>query len=294
MFNNGQNVRPELTEYIREILKKNLIQNIYFGFSRPIPDFPVSLHFISRLTIPLSGTIQIIAAYDGKIGKKELMPGDILFTGKNGWAFTEQRNNSHCLSIVFIPKSLRVVYTQCANNVITYNPWYNTNNDISDICHHLLHLLNIIMKENNAEREARALPLIRVLLMQSIIDICRDKPSVIGKADATFQIIYNYLCENFHEPISRNSTARFLNLSPTYISTLFSKTGRNSFHNILNTMRMEKGKYLLEKRTLSIKKIAMQCGFTSDAYFIKAFRKYTGKTPGDYKSQNLRIDNVLS
>ena len=48
--------------------------------------------------------------------------------------------------------------------------------------------------------------------------------------------------------------------------------------------RLEKAKKLLTDTSLSLSAIAEQCGYSSDTYFIKQFRKLEGMTPNDYRS----------
>lgn len=49
-------------------------------------------------------------------------------------------------------------------------------------------------------------------------------------------------------------------------------------------LRIEKAKQLLLKNELSVKAISLDCGFRNCQHFISTFKKWTGVTPGKYKS----------
>jgi AraC family transcriptional regulator, arabinose operon regulatory protein len=52
----------------------------------------------------------------------------------------------------------------------------------------------------------------------------------------------------------------------------------------LTRVRTEKAMELLRETTLSIEVIAEQIGYSSGSYLIKAFRRLTGLTPGEFRS----------
>ena len=60
-------------------------------------------------------------------------------------------------------------------------------------------------------------------------------------------------------------------------------TGRTSIE-LIRTVRMEKACNLLKEGKSSIAEIAEQSGFQTASYFITAFKKAFGMTPGKYAS----------
>ena len=51
--------------------------------------------------------------------------------------------------------------------------------------------------------------------------------------------------------------------------------------------RIQKALSLLRSTSISVSIIANRCGYTTDAYFCRAFKKSMGVTPGEYRDKNL-------
>lgn len=74
------------------------------------------------------------------------------------------------------------------------------------------------------------------------------------------------------------------NVSPGYLSTLFKReTGKNLTEYILDE-RMKLASRLLVTTSLQVQTVALSCGIMDVQYFSKVFKKYTGKTPKEYRN----------
>jgi YesN/AraC family two-component response regulator len=74
------------------------------------------------------------------------------------------------------------------------------------------------------------------------------------------------------------------NVSAGYLSTLFKReTGKNITEYILDE-RMKLAKRLLTTTSLQVQTVALNCGIMDVQYFSKVFKKYTGKTPKEYRN----------
>jgi len=106
----------------------------------------------------------------------------------------------------------------------------------------------------------------------------------------TIKAAMNYINQNLDKEISLNEIAKVVGLSPTYFSSLFKKVTTVSLWTYINSKRINLATHLIETNQQStMLDIAMQCGFNNTANFNKAFKKYTGMTPMDYK----KYGNVL-
>lgn len=94
-----------------------------------------------------------------------------------------------------------------------------------------------------------------------------------------------YVKENFCDPnISLISVANHVSMSAAYFSTVFSQTTGQSFIAYLTAMRMEKAKELLTTTNMKLSDIALEIGYNEPNYFSHVFRKTTGMTPKEYRS----------
>ena len=57
---------------------------------------------------------------------------------------------------------------------------------------------------------------------------------------------------------------------------------RSSF---LDDLRKELALRYLEDTTVTVGELALQLGFSDTSNFVRAFRKWTGKTPGQYRDE---------
>lgn len=90
--------------------------------------------------------------------------------------------------------------------------------------------------------------------------------------------------KNYKEPITLNSTADKLGITPQYLSRLFMKETARSFIDYLTFYRMEKAKCLLQNTTMKINVVCNNVGYPDAKYFCTLFKKETGVTPNQYRS----------
>jgi len=99
--------------------------------------------------------------------------------------------------------------------------------------------------------------------------------------------VRHYIENNFDNPdLSLNLLAEQCNTTTSYLSRLFKDSFGINFIEYLNQYRIDKAKELLESEQ-SVKEVAITTGFNSQQNFIRVFKKYTGVTPGQYKSQKM-------
>jgi AraC-like DNA-binding protein len=77
--------------------------------------------------------------------------------------------------------------------------------------------------------------------------------------------------------------AEVLHLSPKKLSALTTRVLGKNASEIIKEQIIIESKNRLAHTGLSIAEISFQLQFTDPSYFIKAFRKYTGLTPGQYR-----------
>ena len=81
---------------------------------------------------------------------------------------------------------------------------------------------------------------------------------------------------------SMEAVAEKLHMSSRTLQRLLAQEGK-TFSSILNERRQQKAIVLLKKKELSLELIAEKLGYTDVTNFTRAFRRWTGKTPGKYR-----------
>lgn len=95
--------------------------------------------------------------------------------------------------------------------------------------------------------------------------------------------IYNYISQNFTNPITLEEVADQASLTPQAFCRYFKKHTGNTFVAFLNEMRVHEAcKKLTQHRCESIATVAYGCGFNSITNFNRVFRSVIGNSPKEY------------
>ena len=96
------------------------------------------------------------------------------------------------------------------------------------------------------------------------------------------EIIQDQLDTNL--TLTLTEVSQSLNVHPTYLSREFSKYFDDlSFGDYIRKLRIEKAVHLLNESNHSLAEIAYLTGFSDQSHFNRIFKKYTGKTPSEYR-----------
>lgn len=91
-----------------------------------------------------------------------------------------------------------------------------------------------------------------------------------------------YVRQNYSHPLTLESAADHVGLSPKKLSRLFIDEVGQGFSDYLIDFRIEKAKVLLSLPGTSIKQVSVECGYADPNYFSRLFKKVTGFTPSDF------------
>lgn len=90
-----------------------------------------------------------------------------------------------------------------------------------------------------------------------------------------------YINENLSQKISVSSASEHCGISADYLSQIFKKEIGENLSTYILRQKLEKSKILL-LRGVSEKEICFEAGFSSQAYFITAFKRFYNMTPSEY------------
>ncbi len=92
-----------------------------------------------------------------------------------------------------------------------------------------------------------------------------------------------YIFHNCNLQITVDDVARAVDLSGNYLCRLFKSILNCTVRDYLTQSRMMRAKDLLQKTAFKVQDIAKYVGYKDRATFMKAFKRYVGKTPEEYR-----------
>jgi len=98
--------------------------------------------------------------------------------------------------------------------------------------------------------------------------------------------ILEYIHRHYMESdLSLNRLAKRFHISVPYLSKIFKEYVETNFMDYLIKVRIEKAMELLANSNKKINEIALEVGYTNSHSFIRVFKKYVGKTPGEFRNE---------
>ena len=110
----------------------------------------------------------------------------------------------------------------------------------------------------------------------------------------TVKLLLDYCIGHYKEEISLDQVATRLHLSKFYISHLFSQKLHLSYSDYIRSLRISEACRLLTETSLGITEISYQVGFPTPRTFNRAFLKYVGRTPREYRYQKKRPETIIT
>lgn len=83
--------------------------------------------------------------------------------------------------------------------------------------------------------------------------------------------------------LNLRTLANSLNISSSYLSSLFKKETGQTLTDYILARRMDQARQLLSRTKLQVQTIAQHCGIVDVHYFSKLFKKATGMTPKEFR-----------
>ena len=113
-------------------------------------------------------------------------------------------------------------------------------------------------------------------------------PLEVRQDKSTFLVgqLLDWISVNYTEDISLKMAAELFGYEYHYLSRLLNRNYAISFTELLSSYRVEHAEKLLRETSLPATRIAELSGFQSIRSFNLTFKKLTGKTPNDYRSND--------
>ncbi len=88
---------------------------------------------------------------------------------------------------------------------------------------------------------------------------------------------------NYNKDVTLEDLAKEFAYSYNYLSCVINEMLNMNFATLLNTQRINRAAYMIQNTDYSFTEIALQCGYSSIRSFNRNFKRFTGKTPGEYR-----------
>ena len=108
------------------------------------------------------------------------------------------------------------------------------------------------------------------------------------ESSLTVERIQNYIGRNIFKKITLDDIADYIELSPNYLSNLFSSKMKISIHQYIQREKIKTACNLLAHTSRPISDIALYMGFQTQSNFAAVFKKWQGVTPTEYRAKNYR------
>lgn len=132
----------------------------------------------------------------------------------------------------------------------------------------------------------RSLLTATLALLAQLIEAPQSRPSPVRDVVSRCQWLVKRHANS--EVLGLGYLARQLELSPNYLSRVFSDKTGERLNEYITRVRIQNATDGLRTTQLSVKAIGAACGFSDTSYFCRVFRQRIGQTPQDYRAQYYR------
>lgn len=120
------------------------------------------------------------------------------------------------------------------------------------------------------------------LLKTKVIGFDINASDVDDKVDR----VKEFAQRNYNKKVTLEDAAATVCLSPKYLSRVFKERAGMSFSVFRLKFKIDKARELLTSTGYTIEQISQQMGYENPESFIRIFKKFTKKTPTDYRTES--------
>lgn len=125
-------------------------------------------------------------------------------------------------------------------------------------------------------------------LCELLINICRQLQTHVSMnqslgAQPILDAIILYMEQHLSNKLTLAQLADEFHISTSYIQRLFSQYKKTGAIHYFTEMKIARAKQLLRNRCQNISQVAEELGYDNTYYFCNQFKKFTGKSPREYR-----------
>jgi AraC-like DNA-binding protein len=125
------------------------------------------------------------------------------------------------------------------------------------------------------------------VLFSKFIEDFSQKEKVFTKSN--IEKAFVYISENLHTKLTVEDLAAYCNLNKDHFSRSFNQNFGMRPIKYIQSRRIQRAQLLLLTTSDSLKVIAEKVGIENMSYFIRTFKKFTGKTPNEFRQEQPEV-----
>lgn len=170
---------------------------------------------------------------------------------------------------------LRMLTLQLVNTAVRAREQINSGEENYKYLYEMYSVINDIKKPEELEKKA----------CECILAMCDfSKKNAASSNELKYKNIAKYIEENYaNQNMNVNMIANVFDINRSWLSEMFKKSMGEGIADYIVKYRLKKAKELLET-DYSVAEAAEKSGFSSTVVFNRAFKKFEGITPGQYRA----------
>jgi two-component system response regulator YesN len=118
------------------------------------------------------------------------------------------------------------------------------------------------------------------------VQLLSDQPQKTSVDNELMESALSYIHEHYTKELTLQMVANHIHISRNYFSILFKQFSDQKFIDYVIDLRIKKATELLKNTSLKVYEVAARSGFKDVKYFSKLFKRVTGYSPVDYRSEH--------
>ena len=250
-------------------------------------------HTAFEITMVLFGN----GIYSTKSTEFTFESGDVFFFSTDEFHWIKQLNKkAEFINIHFEPRFIWSENFGISNKELIKiflsrkkNPLNKISNKTSSaqIIRHLIFKIEDEFIEKKQEYET----MLKIHLINIIVELLRSYEGKLSSLDISYssqtlkymEDALNYIDEHLDSELTLEALSDMAHMSKTYFCSQFKKLNGISPWDYITIKRIERAIAYIETTNLSRLEIALKCGYNNTSNFYYAFKRVTGKAPGDYR-----------
>ena len=290
-----------ITEVFREKSPLSIKDSfILFERTKSSFTFPIHVHNVWELNFVenASGALRIVGDSEETIGEKDL----VLITNtelKHAWM------NGNCCSNDIHEITLQFHPSLFSNPAFQKNQFDSIMKMMAKAEHGLafgqaeINRIQPIMRMISTEKGFYSVIKFFILLHELSLSedvrvLSKNISPQYTEADYQMKKILDYISKNLADPITIDELAQYMGMSLSTLSRFLKKNTNRNFTDFLQEYRINSVvRELNNNEKECIMDIASRCGFVSQSYFYKVFKKFKGVTPQEYRENYQRMRVII-